>query len=358
VVTRRLPADPDLPAVGSEPPDHQPAAAADGVGFVDPADGTAGPATPRRRGPASWVKYGFLALVLGFGGFYVARRWHELVAEFRQMSVLAVVGSALLAALAQVAAMRAYRTILADLGAPLPVPAVGRIYFVGQLGKYLPGTVWVFVSIMTLGRELRIMRKTSLATTMVAFVMSIATALCTAAVLLPFGAAASVRRLWFLGLLLPVLLVGLHPRVFGPALDRVLRLARRQPMPARLTGPGTLRAAGWQFLSWTVFGLHAWVLVIGVGGPVGLSSLAVSAGGFALAYGIGPLAVVAPAGAGVREAGMVLTLGTLVGGTAALAVALVSRVVLVGVDFAQAATWTLRARRAAQRGAQPSVQIP
>jgi hypothetical protein len=254
--------------------------------------------------------------------------------------------------------MRAYRTILADLGAPLPVPAVGRLYFVGQLGKYLPGTVWVFVSIMTLGRELRIMRKTSLATTMVAFVMSIATALCTAAVLLPFGAAASVRRLWFLGLLLPVLLVGLHPRVFGPALDRVLRLARRQPMPARLTGTGTLRAAGWQFLSWAVFGLHAWVLVIGVGGPIGLSSLAVSAGGFALAYGIGPLAVVAPAGAGVREAGMVLTLGPLVGGTAALAVALVSRVVLVGVDFAQAATWTLRARRAVQRGTQPSVQIP
>jgi uncharacterized membrane protein YbhN (UPF0104 family) len=344
VVTRRLPANPDLPTAGSEPPERSPAA--EGVGFADPAE-LAGVGEPR-RGAGRWVKVGFLVLVLGFGGLYVAGRWDELVVEFRQMSVLAVVGSALLAAVAQVAAMRAYRTILADLGAPLPVPAVGRLYFVGLLGKYLPGTVWVFVSMMTLGRELRIMRKTSLAATMVAFVLTIATGLCTAAVLLPFGAAGSLRKLWFLGLLLPVLLAGLHPRVFGPALDLVLRLARRQPMPARLTGAGTLRAAGWQFLCWLAFGLHAWVLVLGVGGPVGFSSLAVSTGGFALAYGIGPLAVIAPAGAGVREAGMVLTLGTVVGSTAALAVALVSRVVLVAVDFTQAATWTLRARRAAR----------
>ncbi|HVQ92561.1 MAG TPA: lysylphosphatidylglycerol synthase domain-containing protein [Mycobacteriales bacterium] len=329
-----------------EPPDGD----ADG-GVTGPADGPVDEDAPpvlaaRRRGPTTWLKFGFLALVLGFGGFYVASRWDELVVEFRQMSVLAVLAAAVLAAFAQVAAMRAYRTILADLGAPLPVPAVGRLYFVGQLGKYLPGTVWVFVSIMTLGRELKIMRKTSLATTMVAFVMSIATGLTTAALLLPWGAAASLRKLWFLGLLLPVLLVGLHPRVFGPGLDRLLRLARRQPMPARLTGTATLHAAGWQFVSWLLFGLHAWVLVLGVGGPANLSTLAVSIGGFALAYGIGPLAVIAPAGAGVREAGMVLTLGTVVSGTAALAIALVSRIVLVGVDFAQAASWTVRARRA------------
>ncbi|MEN3358941.1 MAG: glycosyltransferase 2 family protein [Mycobacteriales bacterium] len=336
-----VPAGPPAePAVADPAAGGRPDAAAGAEPSAEPAPVAA------RSGlrPTAWIKWIFLAVVLTFGGIYVAHRWHELVTEFRQMSVLAVLASMVLAAMAQVAAMRAYRTMLADLGAPLPVPAVGRLYFIGQLGKYLPGSVWVFVGIMTLGRELGIMRKTSLATTMAAFALSIATALGVGAVLLPLSAAGSVRRFWYLGLLLPVLVVGLTPRVFGWALDLVLRLARKDPMPARLTGGGMLRATGWQLLGWLLFGLHAWVLVIGIGGPVG-GSLLVSIGGFALAWGIGPLAVIAPAGAGVRETGLVLTLGTVIGGTAALAVALVSRVALIVVDFAQAGSWTLRARR-------------
>jgi hypothetical protein len=375
LVTQRPPVEPDLPgtreavdpgaddATAAEPTAGPvgPGRAEAGPDAVEPdaveraaAEPTAGqaeagpdavePVRRAGRGPAAWVKLGFLALVLAFGGRYVAGRWDALAAEFRQMSVLAVLAAVPLAGFAQVAAMRAYRTILADLGAPLPVPAVGRLYFVSQLGKYLPGTVWVFVAVMSLGRELRLMRKTTLATTMAAFALSIATGLLVGAALLPIGAAGSLRRYWYLGLLLPVLLVGLHPRVFSRALDVALRLLRKQPMPARLTTAGMLRAAGWQGLCWLLFGLHAWVLVVGVGGPVG-RSLLVSVGGFALAYGIGPLAVVAPAGAGVREAGLVLALGTVVGGTAALAVALVSRVVLALVDFSQAGIWTLRARR-------------
>lgn len=352
MVSRRPPVEPGLsgapPAPGPGADPAVPAEPADPVEVADPAE-VAVPAgvVGGRRGPrglAGWLKLGFLAVVLAFGGRYVAGRWDALAAEFRQLSVLSVVASVPLAVLAQVAAMRAYRTILADFGAPLPVPAVGRLYFVSQLGKYLPGTVWVFVAVVALGRELGLLRRTTLATTVAAFALSIATALLVGGALLPISAAGSLRRYWFLGLLLPVLLVGLHPRVFGRALELALRVGRRQPMPAPLTGAGMLRAAGWQLLCWLLFGLHAWVLMLGVGAPAG-RSLLVGIGGFALAYGIGPLAVVAPAGAGVREAGLVLTLGTVVGGTAALAVALVSRVVLAVVDFGQAASWGLVARR-------------
>ena len=309
---------------------------------------------PPRRDAGRWVKPAFLALVLAFGGLFVARRWDLLVLELQRMSWSAVLAAVVLAALAQVAGMRAYRAILADLGAPLPVAAAGRLYFLGQLGKYLPGTVWVVVGTMALARELGIMRKTSLAASLLALVLSIATALSLAAVLLPIDAVGSIRQYWWVGLLLPLLLAGLHPRVVSAVLDTALRLARRQPMPEQLSTAGTLRAVGWQGLSWLLFGLHAWMLVLGVGGPAG-QSLAVSIGGFALAYAIGPLAVVAPAGAGVREVALVLTLGSVIGSTAALAVALVSRVLLVGVDFAQAGTWTLRARRA---GASPAPTLP
>jgi uncharacterized membrane protein YbhN (UPF0104 family) len=300
----------------------------------------------RRRGLGTWLKLAFLVAVGVLGGLFVARRWDELTGVFGRLSWLAVAAAVLLAVLAQIAAMRAYRTILGDLGAPLPVAAAGRAYFVSQLGKYLPGTVWAVVALVAMSREYRIMRKTSLAAVLLSTAFSLATAFCLAALLLPLGAAQTVRHFWYVGLLIPALLVGLHPRVVSAVLDSALRLARKQPIPDRISYSGTLRAAGWQTLCWLLFGLHAWVLMIGIGAPAA-RSLPVSIGGFALAYGLGPVFVVAPAGAGVRETGIVLTLGTIVGSAPALAVALVSRIVIVFVDFAQAGVWSLVARRIA-----------
>ena len=35
-----------------------------------------------------------------------------------------------------------WRAILVDLGGELPLAAGIRVFFLGQLGKYLPGSVW------------------------------------------------------------------------------------------------------------------------------------------------------------------------------------------------------------------------
>jgi glycosyltransferase 2 family protein len=306
------------------------------------------------RGLTVGVKLGFLVVVVALGVLVVIRRRDELADAMERISWMAVLAAVPLAALAQLAAVGSYRIVLRDLGAPLPVPAASRLYFVSQLGKYLPGTVWVMVAMVAMSQEYRIPRRTSFAAFVLSLAFSIGTALCIAAVLLPLAMADTARHLWYVWLLIPVFLIGLHPRVFGAVLDRALVLARRAPLPHRMTYAGTMRAVLWQSLSWLLFGLHAWVLMIGIGAPVA-SSLAVSVGGFALAYGCGPLFVVAPAGAGVREAGLVLTLGPVVGAAGALVVALISRAALVFVDFAQAGVWTVIARRARQApGATPS----
>jgi glycosyltransferase 2 family protein len=95
--------------------------------------------------------------------------------------------------------------------------------------------------------------------------------------------------------------------VVGTVIDTALRRLARQPLPRRMSYAGTCRTAGWQSLSWLLFGLHAWVLVVGLGGAPA-APVAISSGGFALAYGVGLLFVLTPAGAGVPEAAIVLTL--------------------------------------------------
>lgn len=375
VSAAQLPAQPPLdarlageqPVNGSRPaasPAGLPVEAAQPAAAGSPADGAMpdgvgednDPEAAPRAGGGTWIKLAFLVVVLGLGALFVARRWDELSGVLGTLSWPAIVVAVPLGALAQLAAMTAYRAIMADLGAPLPIAPAGRVYFVSQLGKYVPGTVWGMVMLVTLSREYRIMRKTSFAAGLLVLAFSVATAVLLAALLLPFGALQSVRHFWYVGLLIPITLVGLHPRVVGTVLDTALRRIGRLPMPRRMSYAGTLRVAGWQTLSWLFFGLHAWALVLGLGGAATPSTLAVSLGGFALSYGIGPLFVLMPAAAGVRETAIVLTLGTVVGGTTALAVALVSRMVLVVLDFGQAGLWSVLARRAT-RAAQPAARL-
>jgi glycosyltransferase 2 family protein len=308
--------------------------------------GTEPEAPGRRMSPGTWAKVVFGVAVLVFGALFVANRWDELSDVFSRLSwgyLLAAIPPAILA---QLAATQSYRAIMADLGAPLPPVPACRVYFVSQLGKYLPGTVWGMVALVALSKDYKIMKKTSIAAGVLSMAFSIAVAFVVAAALLPFGAMQTVRHFWYVGLLVPVLLLALHPRVVGGLLDWALRKIGRLPLPSRMSYPGSLRSAGWMALSWLLFGVHAWVLVLGFGGDASPKTFAVAVGGFALSYGIGPLFLIAPAGAGVRETAIVLTLGGILGGsTTALALALVSRVILVGVDFGQAGVWSVAERR-------------
>src|SRR5829696_3730918 len=194
---------------------------------------------PGRR--AATVKIAFGLAVLAFGTLYVVRRWDELSAALGRLSWPAVLLAIPLAWLAQAAAMSSQRSIMTDLGAPLPVVPAARVYFVSQLGKYLPGSVWVMVALVALSREYHIPRKTSFTAGVLSMAFSIAVAFVVAAVLLPLGALDTVEHYWYVGLLLPVLLATLHPRVVTGVLNTALRLARREPLDTRMSYPGTFR---------------------------------------------------------------------------------------------------------------------
>jgi uncharacterized membrane protein YbhN (UPF0104 family) len=58
----------------------------------------------------------------------------------------------------------------------------------------------------------------------------------------------------------------------------------------------------------------------------------VAIGGFAIAFSLGPLLVVLPAGAGVREAVLVVLLHSVLSTSEATAVALTSRGILMATD--------------------------
>ena len=326
------------PGASAGRPDPESVPAAGGTGETSPAGGGPG----RGRGllglvtavmGSKLVRWGFVAVTVAIGAYAVASQWSHVRSALASLGFLPVAGALVAVLAALVAAMQVWRVLLAALGSPLPARPAARIMFIGQLGKYLPGSIWPVLAQMELGNEYQVPRHRSASASVLTMLLTVLTGLLTALVALPF-VAGSTNYAWAL-LAAPALLVLLVPRVLNAVLNRVLRLAKRPPLEVELTGRAMVRALAWSFVSWVCYGVQIWVLVLALGAPAGKGFL-LALGGFAFAWTVGFLFVIAPAGAGVRDVLLALTLGLVISHGAALAIALVSRVLLTIGDLVTA----------------------
>ncbi|MEV4107693.1 lysylphosphatidylglycerol synthase domain-containing protein [Nonomuraea sp. NPDC049695] len=289
-------------------------------------------AAPRRSLVRRLIRYGFLAVALGFGAYAVAKQWDAVVAGFARLSWAALAGSLVAVVAALLGAMLTWRTLLADLGSPLPLRPAAKVFFVGQLGKYIPGAVWPVIAQMEMGRDLGVPRSRSAAAFFLMMPIQLATGLLVTLVTLGWD-----RYGWLL-LFIPLLLVLLEPKVINAVIGYALRRLKREPLERPLTRRGMLAALGWALAGWLCYGVHLYFVVPQAG-------LLFAVGAFALSWCLGILTFVVPAGAGVREVAMVAVLAPQLEGGAAIAVALSSRIVIVIGDLICAGLAGIAARR-------------
>lgn len=245
------------------------------------------------------------------------------------------------------ATMLSWRAVLTDLGSPLPLLPASRIFFLGQLGKYVPGSVWPVMAQMELGRDYSVGRGRTATAGVLTLAIGLTSGLVVAIALSPLHGLHGHARL-LVALLLPLLVV-LHPRVLSAGLDRGLRLLRRPTLERPLSWSGLLAALGWFAVSWLCFGGQLWVLARGLGSDPpggGFRLLLLATGAFAVAWVFGFIVLVAPAGVGAREAALVLALSPALSRVSATLVAVLSRLLLtVGDALLAAAGGALHPRR-------------
>jgi uncharacterized membrane protein YbhN (UPF0104 family) len=229
-------------------------------------------------------------------------------------------------------AMMTWRTLLADLGSPLPLRPAAKVFFVGQLGKYIPGAVWPVLAQMEMGRDLGVPRPRSAAAFFLMMPIQLASGLLVTLATLGWD------RFGWLLLLVPVLLVLLEPKVINGLIGLGLRKLKREPLERRLTRRGMLTALGWALAGWISYGVHLYFIV-----PQ--SGLLFAIGAFALSWSLGIMSFVVPAGAGVREVVMVGVLSPVMPSGPAIAVALSSRIVIIIGDLICAGMAGIAARR-------------
>jgi uncharacterized membrane protein YbhN (UPF0104 family) len=277
------------------------------------------------------VRLGFLAVVLALLAFALYHEsgtlWRELQELSAPVLLLAFVGG--LGGL--ICSFMVWRTLLADLGSALPLPEAWRVMFIGQLGKYLPGSIWPVVAQTELGADRGVPRGRSALSVLLSYTVMICTGAAVAAVTLPFAVGGSFGHYFWVLLALPAAVVVLSPPVLNRLFGLLLRLLRQAPLQRGLSGSGLSRTMGWALAGWACNGFMTYVLLRQLAGHSS-GAVLLSVGSYSLSWVAGFVAVFAPAGAGVREAVMVATLGSRTSAATALTIALVTRALAVVGD--------------------------
>jgi len=279
-----------------------------------------------------------VALVWG-----VARNWTEISQDLQRVSIGALLLSFVPAALGTWLTMVGWRVILADLGSPLHLAPAGGVFFVGQLGKYLPGSVWTVLVQADMASHLHVPRRRTGVTGLVTIGLSVLTGLLVGLPALPLLLQRSAGSSGWLLLAVPLFVVLVWPALLNRLIAWGLRVLRREPLEETLSTRAILTTVGLYALAWVLFGVHILVLALAVGGGTGVTLASLT--GYALAGSLGMLTVILPAGLGARDGILAIVLASAMPLSAGTAVALVSRFVVTVVDVLAAAAGWAYARR-------------
>lgn len=299
------------------------------------------------------VRAGFIAVAVGLAVWALWSRWPQVVAAIGRLDARDLVAAALATIGNLIFTGLAWRALLADLGARLPVSLAARVFFVGQIGKYVPGSLWPLIVQAELAKR-HVARRSTAAATFVLILLGGASALVVGLLTLPFAPNGGGGQLpWVALLVLPAAAL-LHPGVLGRLLDRGLRLLGRPPLEQWTSVRGTMVATGWVLVAWFFAGLQVWLLMVPLGAPASWRTLALAVGGYAIAWAIGLVVVVAPAGAGARELALAAILSPVLDRGAVVVVVLLSRVLFTAADLALAGIGFTAGRRTVSTPAAPA----
>jgi uncharacterized membrane protein YbhN (UPF0104 family) len=306
----------------------------------------------------------FIVAIVGYITWQVVKQWDDVRAAMGQIGPWGIVGSLVATVVGLGATGVAWRMLLAGLGNALRPGAAAGVFFVAQIGKYLPGSVWPYVAQARIGRTYGVPVSRSAVAGVLFVMLHCATGAVVAAALLPLAGAETIpQRVGGLPWVIPLVLLLLHPRVIHALLKLAHRVVRRGAAPQVVPWSAMLPAIGAMAVTWTCYGVALFLLVAPLGGASWRGAV-LSTGGFALAWTAGFLAaavlvVAAPAGLGVREVALYSVLAPVLTGGPATAVVVFSRIGQLIGDVAWAGIGFVWSRRLARTAPPPqSVEEP
>ncbi len=192
--------------------------------------------------------------------------------------------------------------ILRFLGYPIGVGRAQVAWGQPLLARYVPGSVLYVLGRVLLSERAGVPRRMTVASIAYEQAISATAAIAFAAYFIISHPDLQGQPLrWAVLLMLPLAIVVLQPRVFGPLANRALRAFGREPLPAVIPLRGVLALIAYYVLIWGVVSLGD-LLRRPLGDHVPLSEILAVGSAQAVGYVAALVTLVAPAGLGIRDA--------------------------------------------------------
>jgi len=280
---------------------------------------------------AQWI---FAAAVVWAAVRSLRGQWSAATARLATLTIgwSWVLAATVIVFLTYLLLIETWRRVLTGWNAYLPFRVAARIWFVSNLGKYLPGKVWSIAAMGVMARKQAVSPVAAAGSSILIQLVTVATGI---ALVLVTGIRAVDQPV--LAIVIGVILAAVIATMpaFLPHLARIAgslsgKTFEIAPVPASSLW---LAVAG-SLLSWIAYGLAFQLFVVGVlGGAAGATSSYIAV--YAASYIIGFLALFAPGGVVVRESALVAGMVRLGLATQAdaFAVAVASRLWLTIVEL-------------------------
>jgi uncharacterized membrane protein YbhN (UPF0104 family) len=281
-------------------------------------------------------------LIFGFLARTLYLDWGEIVAydwDFDYFALI-VAFSLMLSATAFYAYL--WKMILGRLGTPLSYRNSYRIFFLSQLGRYIPGKVWSILGLVYLTEKEGVSKVISGASVMLLLMLQVVSGVMVFAVTLPFWERIdAVPGLNVLLLSLPAGLILLHPALLSRGVNLALRLTGQSETQLTWRYSYLLGQLGLWAVFWLVNGVAYRFLIRSIDSSP-LPQFFVLAGIFSIAWVAGFLSLVTPSGLGVMEGTLAFLLSFYFPVHVATVIALWTRVARTAVDLVSAGiAWRL-----------------
>lgn len=244
---------------------------------------------------------GIVLLIFGLMLRTLYQGWEEIASYEWNLNyaALVVAFSLMLSAAAWYAYL--WKVILDRLGTPLSYRKSYRIFFLSQLGRYLPGKVWGILGLVYLSEKEGVSKVISGTSVTLQLLLQVVSGVMVFGLTLPFWQNLdSVIGLNALFLLFPAGLVALHPAIVNRGLNLALRATGQGQMDLRWGYRQLLGQLGLWGVFWAVNGVAHYFL-IGSIWSASLPRVSVLVGIFAIAWVAGFLSILTPSGLGVME---------------------------------------------------------
>jgi glycosyltransferase 2 family protein len=259
---------------------------------------------PRSKRVRLAIQLGIAIVIFGFLVLTVVDQWAEIKDKGVHFHVLWLIPAFVFLPLFYVFSALGWDLILRFLGYRIGLGRAQVAWGQPLLARYVPGSVLYVLGRVLLSERAGVQRRVTIASIVYEQAISATSAIVFAAYFLISHPDLQGQPLrWVVLLLIPLAIAVLHPRIFGPLANRVLRAFGREPLPEVISLGGVITLILYYLMVWGVVALGMYSVARSVSTiPLTFSDVLAVGSAQAVGYVAALVTLVAPAGLGIRDA--------------------------------------------------------